>query len=314
MVNKGKSIKYGPCTDWGKSSVLVHGGRQYKLEEVTKWTNLGKFEEADKQRELQEFLARQAERVKEATITSSEGTVYTWDLTQQVIDEIAPEVEAVVVDGEEAIERVTGLIREGLWVQLWGSDESDEADFTPPSPTPAGVAGGKGITLEELGRSVKIPLNEDEGLFDEEGNWVAGSDYEMSVGGSDGEADADIKLDGDGDREEPGMEASKHAPKEKGKGKEGEKGREDEDIEQEGLEWQWEVADSRDRTALVRDIIWWGERLARFKEKDGNLTGEKARWRKLAMNQIKATGDLIEAGADMEVERVEPQEHGGWLC
>ena len=32
------------------------------------------------------------------------------------------------------------------------------------------------------------------------------------------------------------------------------------------------------------------------------------------MEQIKATGDLIEAGADMEVERVEPQEHGGWLC
>ena len=58
----------------------------------------------------------QAERAKEATITSSEGTVYTWDLTQQLIDEIAPEVEAVVVDGEEAIKRVTGLIREGLWV------------------------------------------------------------------------------------------------------------------------------------------------------------------------------------------------------
>ena len=32
------------------------------------------------------------------------------------------------------------------------------------------------------------------------------------------------------------------------------------------------------------------------------------------MNQIKATGDLIKAGADMEVERAEPQEHGGWLC
>ena len=38
--------------------------------------------------------------------------VYSWDLTQQVIDEIAPEVEAVVVDGEEAIERVTEMIRE----------------------------------------------------------------------------------------------------------------------------------------------------------------------------------------------------------
>ena len=32
------------------------------------------------------------------------------------------------------------------------------------------------------------------------------------------------------------------------------------------------------------------------------------------MNQIRAIGDLIEAGADMDLERVEPQEHGGWLC
>lgn len=88
------------------------------MEEVTKRTNLGRFEEANKRRELQEFLAIQAERVKEATMTSSKGTVYNWDLTQQVIDEIASKVEAVVVDGEEARERVNGLIREGLWVQL----------------------------------------------------------------------------------------------------------------------------------------------------------------------------------------------------
>ena len=40
-----------------------------------------KFEEADKLRELQEFLAMHVERAKEATITSSEDTVYTWDLT-----------------------------------------------------------------------------------------------------------------------------------------------------------------------------------------------------------------------------------------
>ena len=204
------------------------------------------------------------------------------------------------------------MIREGLWVQLWGSDESDGADLTPPSPTPAGVAEGEGITLEELGKSVKIPLNEDEGLFDEEGNCVAGSDYEMSVGGSEAGADIDMKIDED--REEAGMEASRYAPGAKGKEKEGEEGKGNESMAQEGLEWQWEVADSRDRAALVRDINWWGERLARFKRKDGNLAGEKARWRKLAMDQIKATGELIEAGADMEVERAEPQEHGGWLC
>ena len=116
MVTKGKSIKYGQCTDRGKSSVVVHGGRQYKLEEVTKWTNLGKFEEADKNRKLQEFLAMQGDRAKEATIPSWEGTVYTCHLTQKDIDEVAPQIELVTVDGEEAVETVTGLLREGLWV------------------------------------------------------------------------------------------------------------------------------------------------------------------------------------------------------
>ena len=32
------------------------------------------------------------------------------------------------------------------------------------------------------------------------------------------------------------------------------------------------------------------------------------------MNQIRAIGDLIEVGINMELERVEPQEHVGWLC
>ena len=111
------------------------------------------------------------------------------------------------------------------------------------------MAGGEGITLEALGRSVKIRLNEDEGLIDEEGNWVAGSDYEMSIGGSEAGADIDMKMDED--REEVGMEASRHAPGAKGKEQEGEEVKGNESMAQEGLEWQWEVADSQDRTALV---------------------------------------------------------------
>lgn len=47
---------------------------------------------------------------------------------------------------------------------------------------------------------------------------------------------------------------------------------------QEGSEWQWEVVDSHDRYALVRDIIWWGVSLANFKKKDRRVMQEKARW------------------------------------
>ena len=181
----------------GKSSVLVHGGRENKLEGVIKWTNVGKFWEAGKQREHQEFLAMQTERAKEETITSSEGIVYSWDLTQKDIDEITPDVKTITVDGEEAVERVTGQIREGLWVQLLGTDGTDEVDRTPPSLTPARVTGGEGITLEELGRRVKVSLKGEQGLVDEKVNWVAGSDYEMSIEGSEVGADAHMRLDED---------------------------------------------------------------------------------------------------------------------
>ena len=98
------------------------------------------------------------------------------------------------------------------------------------------MAGGEGITLEGLGRSVKIPMNEDKGRIDEEGNWVAGSDYEMSVGGSDAGADTDMRMDED--QEEAGMEASKHAPETKGKEEQGDEGKGNEPMAQEGLEWQ----------------------------------------------------------------------------
>lgn len=73
MAAKGKSIKYGPCTDWGKSSMLVHGRRHHKLEEVTGWKNLGRFEGVEERKQLQEFLASQSLRAKDATITSSKG-------------------------------------------------------------------------------------------------------------------------------------------------------------------------------------------------------------------------------------------------
>lgn len=107
---------------------------------------------------------------------------------------------------------------------------------------------------------------------------------------------------------------SKYTPAVKGKERGGEEGKGNKTMAQEGSEWESEMAGSLDRTALVRDINWWSERLTRFKRKDGILAGERARWRKLAMDQIKGTGDLIEGGADMEVGRVKPQEHGGWLC
>lgn len=48
--NKGKGKEadrgvYGPVKDWGRTSKLIHGTRQYVLEEVTKWEAMGKFKD-----------------------------------------------------------------------------------------------------------------------------------------------------------------------------------------------------------------------------------------------------------------------------
>ena len=34
-------IEFGPCRDWGKKSILIHGQRQYCLEEMGGWVREG---------------------------------------------------------------------------------------------------------------------------------------------------------------------------------------------------------------------------------------------------------------------------------
>ena len=38
-------VMFSPVVDWGKKSILVSGGRQYILEECSKWVNHGKFQD-----------------------------------------------------------------------------------------------------------------------------------------------------------------------------------------------------------------------------------------------------------------------------
>ena len=38
-------VMFGPVEDWGKNSILVSGGRQYTVEEYSKWVNHGKFQD-----------------------------------------------------------------------------------------------------------------------------------------------------------------------------------------------------------------------------------------------------------------------------
>ena len=45
VTKRTDKVMFGPVEDWGKKSILVSGGRQYTLEESSKWVNHGKFQD-----------------------------------------------------------------------------------------------------------------------------------------------------------------------------------------------------------------------------------------------------------------------------
>ena len=47
----------------------------------------------------------------------SDESAFTWPRTQEGLDQGYPDMEALVIDGEEAGKRVMGLLREGIWLR-----------------------------------------------------------------------------------------------------------------------------------------------------------------------------------------------------
>ena len=45
VTKRTDKVMVGPVEHWGKKSILVNGGRQYTLEECSKWVNHGKFQD-----------------------------------------------------------------------------------------------------------------------------------------------------------------------------------------------------------------------------------------------------------------------------
>ena len=110
-------IKYEPCTDWGKKkSVVLFGNRQNTLEETTEWTSLGRFAAG---MEGGQALAEAAKLAFERTqsVYDSDESAFTWPRTQEGLDQRYPDKETLVIDGEEAGERIMGMLREGYWLQ-----------------------------------------------------------------------------------------------------------------------------------------------------------------------------------------------------
>ena len=53
-------IKFGPCRDWGKKSILIHGLQQYCLEEMRSWVKDGEDRNGVFQARGGEILLNQA--------------------------------------------------------------------------------------------------------------------------------------------------------------------------------------------------------------------------------------------------------------
>ena len=45
VTKRTNKVMFRPVEDWGKKSILVSGGRQYMLEECSKWVNHDKFQD-----------------------------------------------------------------------------------------------------------------------------------------------------------------------------------------------------------------------------------------------------------------------------
>ena len=105
-------IEYVPCTNWGKSSRVICGERQYVLEEVSGWTSNGKFQELAGQATLDQALRR----TQECQFQREDGTPFSWPST---IKEAGVGMEeTLVIDSDEGIERALGILGSGFWVQI----------------------------------------------------------------------------------------------------------------------------------------------------------------------------------------------------
>ena len=224
-------IIYGPGQDWGKkSSIVLFGNRQYTLGETTKWTHLGWFAAGmpvwDR---LKDAVTSAMGRTQSAY--DSDESALTWPRMQEGLDQGYPYKEAVIVDGEEAGERVVGLLRERIWFQ----EEEEEGESFPVldefrkpcSPPPYGSQGfTTGETIASLSQNL-TPDTEEETMAED--------DVDMAEASRDTDA-AGHEEEPNGNRQGPsgedkgkGLNASQRAPNgEDGKGTaettEGEKG------------------------------------------------------------------------------------------
>ena len=126
---------------------------------------MGKF--AAGTEDHQKLVEAATEAFGEACMTQmSVESVFDWPHTLEELDRSYPDKEHIMVDGEEAVERLMGLLREGTWLvednEMTDGDLSGERLETPTPNRGGGTGATGGESIESLSQKLGTKNEEEE--------------------------------------------------------------------------------------------------------------------------------------------------------
>ena len=124
MALAPKGVIFGPVKDWRNGGVKAQMSfqdldgttktREYKLEEVTNWTAVGRFVELGGEEELRRAVSRTEREVEETDNIEAESWVLS--ITQKETESRGTQESIKVTDGISA-ERAVGILKRSILVQ-----------------------------------------------------------------------------------------------------------------------------------------------------------------------------------------------------
>ena len=123
-----RDVKFGPCIDWGKKSILIHGQRQYCLEEMGAWVRDGGNRKGIFQARSGEILLNQV------VLGMSQARGQQDPITQEGIDARTTDVVYLNMRMDEGITQCLDMVSEDgeiMWLQEEEREEDRERAESP---------------------------------------------------------------------------------------------------------------------------------------------------------------------------------------
>ena len=151
-------IKFGPCSNWGKKSILIHGQRQYCLEEMKGWVKEGGDRNGA-------FQAREGEIIlNQAVVGMSQARGQKEPMTQAGIDALTTDVVYLDTRTDEGITQYLDMLSGG-GEMMWLQEEEEEGNRERAESPLRGELSG---AIAELADMVGLELPESEAGDDED--------------------------------------------------------------------------------------------------------------------------------------------------